>query len=212
VILGLAHKQFRPLPFFSQISTFVLAEPDESNNLLIAASRTAAGPAVSCFLSPIHAIVEARHWISRGKRYEVHHAGTITPDTFVNADRTALMAQLRLGWPALDDGKIVPELNGNTATCAKLMIHSVRSGLPPVFELDPETLEQVDRLHERVGMYAWREVYRNMREWDKARMDWAATRAVKTMEITTADEMQCTKVALFDPEFGQWHYVPLADL
>jgi hypothetical protein len=211
-MLNLAHGQFRPLPFFSQIPTFVLAEPDENNKLIVAASETKAGPAVSCFLSPLHAMIEAMYWACRGKRYEVRHAGMIAPDTFVSADGTALMAQLRLAWPALDDGKIVLELDGNTATCAKLMIHSVPFGLPPFFELDPATLEQVDRLHERVGMYAWREVYRDMFEWENARLEWAAKRAVETMEISMADKMQCTKAALFDPEFGQWHFLPLTDL
>lgn len=205
-----AHGQFRPLPFFSEISSYVLAEPD-GDGFQVAASRTKAGPAVSCFLSPLHALIDTMYWAGKGRRYEVRHAALIDPNTFVNADGTALIAELRIGWPSLD-GKIVLESNGNTATCAKLMIHSTSGGLPPFFELDPETLGQVESLHERAGMYAWRDVYQDMLEWDNARLQWAAKRAVETMKLSMADRMQCTQAALFDPEFGQWHFVPFADL
>jgi hypothetical protein len=61
-------------------------------------------------------------------------------------------------------------------------------------------------------MYAWREIYRDMLEWHKARLEWAVQRAVQTMEISIADKAECTRAALFDPEFGQWHFVPFADL
>lgn len=155
--MNLAHKRIRPLPFFLAIPTFVLAEPGENERLQVAANRTTAGLAVSCFLSPLHAMIDLLYWAGKGKRYEVRHAALIKPETFVSADGAALVAELRLGWPALD-GKVVLESNGATATCAKLMIHSTRFGPLPLFELDPETLEQVERLHEHAGMYAWRAV------------------------------------------------------
>lgn len=197
--------------FFSDIDAYVLAAPGKGNDLQIAASETNAGPAVSCFLSPLHAMLDVMYWAGKGKSYEVRHAGSISPQTFVNAKGTALVAQLRVGWPALD-GKIVLESNGNTATCAKLMVHSMQKKPPPIFELDPETLGQVERMHESAGMYAWREVYAGMLEWDKGRLEWALKRAVETMKISTVDKSMCTKAALFDPEFGQWHFVPFANL
>ncbi|CAB3790944.1 hypothetical protein LMG28614_03201 [Paraburkholderia ultramafica] len=197
--------------FFSDIPVFVLAERGDGNKLEIAASETAAGPAVSCFLSPLHALIDAMYWAGRGKPYEVRHAALIAPETFINTDGTALVAQLRVGWPALD-GKIVLESNGNTATCAKLMVHSTAHGPPPFFELDPETLGQVEGMHERAGMYAWREIYGDMLEWDKGRLEWAVRRALETMKISTVDKSVCTKAALFDPEFGQWHFVPFDNL
>lgn len=197
--------------FFSEVAAFVLAEPGKNSGLQVAGSKTKAGPAVSCFLSPLHAMIEVMYWACRGIRYDLHHAGLISPDLFVNADGTALVAGLRLGWPALD-GKIVMESDGNSASCAQLMIHSTLNGPPPFFELDPETLGQVERMHEHAGMYAWREVYEDMLEWDKGRLEWAVKRAVETMKISTADKSACTKAALFDPEFGQWHFVPFANL
>ena len=39
MILRLAHEQFRPVPFFSEIPAFVLAEPDANDTLLVAAKR-----------------------------------------------------------------------------------------------------------------------------------------------------------------------------
>ncbi|MCG5077530.1 hypothetical protein [Paraburkholderia tagetis] len=205
-----AHESFCHHPFFSEIPAFVLAGPD-GGQLQVAASRTKAGPAVSCFLSPLHAMLELMYWACRGRQYEIHHASLIDPKVFINADRTALVAELRIGWPA-HDGKIVMQSGESTATCAKLMVHSAEFGPPPFFELDAETLDQVERMHERAGMFAWRETYPDMLQWEQARLNWAVKRAVETMEIGSADKMDCTKAALFDPEFGQWHFVEFADL
>jgi hypothetical protein len=198
--------------FFSDIPTFVLTEPDSGDRLQVVATRTTAGPAVSCYLSPLHAMITSVYFAGKGKDYEVCHAGSISPDVFVNADGKALIAEVRLGWPALDDGKIVFESEGNSATCSKVMIHSTPFGLPPVFELDPETLDQVERLHERAGMFAWRETYRDVFDWDLERMRWAVKRAVDSLKLSAADRMQCTHVALFDPEFLEWHHVPFEGL
>lgn len=75
-----------------------------------------------------------------------------------------------------------------------------------------ETLEQVERLHERAGRFAWRETYAHMLEWEQGRMQQALTRSVNTMEPSVADKKDCSNVALFDPEFGQWHFVSFTDL
>ena len=164
------------------------------------------------YLSPLNATIEAMYWVvAQRKRYEVQQAGLVPPNVFVNSDRTALVAELRLGWPALD-GKIVLESDGNTAAYAALMIHSTSFGLPAFFELDPETLGLIDQLHERAGMVAWRDTYCDMLGWDDAHMEWAVARAIDSMEVSMANLADCRQAALFDPDFGQWHFVPLADL
>ena len=130
------------------------------------------------YLSLLNAMIEAMYWVvAQRKRYEVQQAGLVPPNVFVNSDRTALVAELRLGWPALD-GKIVLESDGNTAAYAALMIHSTSFGLPAFFELDPETLGLIDQLHERAGMFAWRDTYCDMLGWDDAHMEWAVARAI----------------------------------
>jgi hypothetical protein len=61
-------------------------------------------------------------------------------------------------------------------------------------------------------MFAWRETYANMLEWEHERVQQASTRVANTIETSVVDRKDCTKAALFDPEFGQWHFVPFADL
>jgi hypothetical protein len=139
------------------------------------------------YLSLLNAMIEAMYWaVAQRKRYEVQQAGLVPPNVFVNSDRTALVAELRLGWPALD-GKIVLESDGNTAAYAALMIHSTSFGLPAFFELDPETLGLIDQLHERAGMFAWRDTYCDMLGWDDAHMEWAVARAIDSMEVSMAN-------------------------
>jgi hypothetical protein len=139
------------------------------------------------YLSLLNAMIEAMYWVvAQRKRYEVQQAELVPPNVFVSSDRTALVAELRLGWPALD-GKIVLESDGNTAAYAALMIHSTSFGLPAFFELDPETLGLIDQLHERAGMFAWRDTYCDMLGWDDAHMEWAVARAIDSMEVSMAN-------------------------
>jgi hypothetical protein len=80
---------------------------------------------------------------------------------------------------------------------------------PPWFEVDPATLEMIDELHERAGLFAWRETHQAINEWDEARLCELAELALHTSPLkVVADTSNCDEVGLFDPEFGQWHFVP----
>ncbi|MFL9990474.1 hypothetical protein PQR34_04870 [Paraburkholderia sediminicola] len=197
-------------PFFSEALAFVLTQHGDDGKLRVAGSDTKAGPAVSCYLSPVHAMMDAAYWMYRGKRYNVSEINMIAPETFATANGAALVAEVRLGWPAID-GKIVLESDDNIATCSRLIAHSIPDGVPPFFGPDEDALAQIDHLHELAGMFAWRDIYRDMLTWDKARMERAVTCAIDSMEVSTAKLADCQQIALFDPEFEQWHFVPFTE-
>ncbi|MEJ0002804.1 MAG: hypothetical protein WDN30_03235 [Pararobbsia sp.] len=78
--------------------------------------------------------------------------------------------------------------------------------------MDEIILGMIDRLYERAGLFAWRETHRGVlagaREWLTRRV----MRAIGTMPTAQEDVSHCREAALFDPEFGQWHFVSLDGL
>jgi hypothetical protein len=67
-------------------------------------------------------------------------------------------------------------------------------------------------LHERAGLFAWHDTNRDILTWDKVRLEWAVARAIDSMEVSIAKLADCQQAALFDSEFGHWHFVPFAAL
>jgi hypothetical protein len=199
-------------PYFSNTAAYVLTRPGEDGKLLVAGDGTQEGPAVACHLSPVHALIEAGHWMLRGQQFGITHAGLIDRKVFRTADGSGLIADMRLAWPVLG-GRIVLRPDGGLATFSRVMVHrTFTSGPPSFFEVDELALEQIGSLHERAGLFAWRETNRDVLTWDAGRLARMAMRAVGTMETTEGDVSQCQEAALFDPEFGQWHFVPLDGL
>ncbi|WP_051974796.1 hypothetical protein [Cupriavidus necator] len=45
--------------------------------------------------------------------------------------------------------------------------------------------------------------------WDSSRLTTAFGRAAETIAFTQGDIADCNQIAMFDPEFGQWHFVPM---
>ena len=136
--------------------------------------------------------------------YFIREASSVDPEVFVNAEGSGLIAQLRLAWPS-KNRKIVLAQGRNTATCARLLRHRTSTGLPACFEVDDEAMEEVDRLHERAGLFAWRDTYREVPQWSFERQKLTLECALKSMETVEASLTECQEAALFDPEFGQWH-------
>jgi hypothetical protein len=198
-------------PYFRETAVFVLDRPRADGLLDIAATMTASGRAVICHLSFLHALIEVAYRSSQGMQYFVHEASSADPHVFVNAEGTGLIAQLRLAWPA-KNRKVVLAQDGNTATCARLLRHRASAGLPAHFEVDDEAMGQIDRLHERAGLFAWRDTCREVTQWSFERQKRALECALDSMETVDAGLAECQEVALFDPEFCQWHFVPFEGL
>ncbi|CAB3762935.1 hypothetical protein [Paraburkholderia humisilvae] len=200
------------IPYFSLIPTYVLVRPGENGGYQVCGDGREDGASVGCYLSPLHALIEAEYNALTGRQYDVAHAGWIDPQVFRTADGKGLTADLRLGWP-VRDGKILLRQDGGLASFARRMVHSTNTSTPPpYFEIDQEALDYIDSLHERAGLFAWREAYRNVTKWSSRRVTDVVTRAVASMKVTEGDISRCVEAALFDPEFEQWHIVPYAVL
>jgi hypothetical protein len=79
---------------------------------------------------------------------------------------------------------------------------------PPRFEVDEIMLAEYSRFRERAGLYAWQETANNVSVWPELHQQAIAEHAIDSIELTRADPTVRGQLALFDPEFQQWHFVP----
>jgi hypothetical protein len=210
-----SHEPYEARPFFSQIPAFVLTRPAPAGKLDVVGHETERGPAVDCYLSPVHALIEATYRMLVGESCDITPAGLVGREAFRTADGLGLVANVHLAWPARDRRiMVMPDMR--LTTVSQLMCHRSTTGTPlNAFEVDEIILGRVNQLYERAGLFAWCETHRDAFTAERGRLTRTVMRAVGTMQttqITAEDLSQCQEVALFDPEFGQWHFVPVDGL
>jgi hypothetical protein len=196
------------LSFFRALPVYVLFFEDDDGDPCLVIERTEQGQAVVCFLSPFDAVFEAAHAVTRGRFYHVLPASEVDWRVFRDADRLGFIADIHLGWPSID-GSILLRPSGRLGRGCRLMHHWARD--PLTFEVDPIILAEYSRIRELAGLFAWQETHREVLNWDSQRLYQIAERALGSIELLPRDAMGCKQVALFDPEFEQWHFVPFTE-
>lgn len=195
------------LPFFTSPGAFVIGIKGADNKIRVVGENTAQGPAVRCYLSPVNALIDASYSSRAGEQHQILCAGMLNPKVFRDADGRGLIADIHLGWAA-HDGRIALRADGVPAGSGWAMHHWARE--PASFDVDTHVLQACERLHERAGLYAWRETFIDVLRWEPSRLGRVAFSGLSLMKTTSMDAEACEQVALFDPEFGQWHFVPRA--
>jgi hypothetical protein len=190
-------------PPFSKFETFVLVRHDEDGKQTLSADKTDFGMAVGCYLSPMHAAIDALVGSRAG--IEVRSAHALSHQMFRNPDGTALLADIRLGWPVVD-GKLALRPDNSLGTYSRALCAE-----PPtlsMLEVSDSILAEADSLYEQAGLFAWRETCLDLRRWNRKRFARVAFDAVKSIRACQSRGSRVRQIALFDPEFEQWHVVP----
>jgi len=78
----------------------------------------------------------------------------------------------------------------------------------PTFEVTTDALIAYVRVREAAGLFAWQETHASVLQWSPARLAGVVQRALYSMDVTLQGEQRALQLALFDPEFEQWHFVP----
>lgn len=79
--------------------------------------------------------------------------------------------------------------------------------------IDSGTWAALNQLHERAGLFAWCDTLQIVHQWfaEPAAAEPALQRSVTALEAIESIVVPVDRgeqVALFDPESGQWHFVP----
>lgn len=200
-------------PYFSEFPLLVLARPTDDGQFDVSGHMAVDGRTIGCYASPMTAWIDATQFAKAGRPgYRPERAGRFNRKLFYNADTQCLMVDVRTCWP-VHDRRIILQPDLSLATITKPVRLHVPYGaeLPASFEVDEAAFKWLDDVHERAGLYAWRETVRAVGSWEAPRVASAAQRALGTIEVTVCDASLCDELALFDPESERWHFVPAAD-
>ncbi|SIO72623.1 hypothetical protein SAMN05444172_9087 [Burkholderia sp. GAS332] len=194
--------------FFTAPQAYGLVRERRPGRLAIATENTPRGRAVLCFLSPFDALIEVGHFTRLGQVCHTVSASEIGHKRFLRASRHELIACLHLGWLARD-GRILARPGIEPRRYIRTLHQEIR--IPLSLEVGEESIRALDRLHEAAGLFAWRETIGAFRNWGERNVAEVVDYALRSMMLTLEFPSSCNQLALFDPEFAQWHFVPIAD-
>lgn len=172
--------------------------------LSIVRERTEHGGAVLCFLSPLDAMLEVERAEQIGRQLQIMRASDMDGSVFRDLDGLGLRASFHVGWLASGSKVLVGE-NGVLGRYTR-DIHEW-AGDPEFFELMPNSLEVFDDAYELAGLSAWHDTNRRLQQGNEAQLREMAKKALDAVQIVKGQKDDCTGLALFDPEFMQWHFI-----
>ena len=164
---------------------------------------------LSCYLSPFDALLDVMR-CERGS-IQVLQVTDLTPDALTGRASERASIFLHAAWRARD-GRILVRPDGAPDTVA--------FGIPRPQSWDEmaapfeATVRLMDAVHEQAGLFAWREPLQAFFTSDANALQAMAQRAwreVPVMQVDHADP-DFDQFAVFDPEFQQWHFVPVLEV
>lgn len=203
------------LPYFSETSAYVLSFEVEPRVFDFARIEMGGwgGQLMQVFMSPIDALIAGAFRTKPGLRYNVAWAGAVGCKRFLAADGSAVAA-LHVSWLA-HAGQLLLRPDGIPCSCSRV-IRSAASGgdEPEKFEVDARSHAELDGVYEKAGLYAWRDTAVRCTEWiwsEPGRRDTLVEKAVRAASARARAGVgqERYELALFDPEFEQWHFTPV---
>ncbi|KVP97080.1 hypothetical protein WJ97_14310 [Burkholderia ubonensis] len=175
--------------------------------------RHSEGKAICVYLSPIDAMLEAIFSSRPGKRFEVIPARKFDPSVFINDNQGRLALDVHLGWFARD-GQLIARPSGKPVACAvhhEILVHPEHAH-HVAFTFEADTMAILERLYRSAGLVAYKETFAMAQGWPRARRDRIVSNSIRKVSTFAPAGTEYNQVALFDPEFEQWHFVPTAQL
>ncbi|QIN61599.1 hypothetical protein SBC1_15930 [Caballeronia sp. SBC1] len=162
-----------------------------------------------CFLSPMDAHIEGTFRARPGLSYSVLSTWSLSEKSFL-ADNGLLVAVLHLGWSARN-GRLLLRQDGIPRQYGGPLLTWAGKDRPITFEVSATALCTLDRIYEHAGLFAWRETCESLLKEASEDLRTTAIQAVLAARtMTPKGDDPATQTALFDPEFQQWHFLPVA--
>ncbi|MFX1765013.1 hypothetical protein PWP93_20985 [Paraburkholderia sp. A1RI-2L] len=169
-------------------------------------SRLPEGEAPNFYLSMFNALISGEYQARRnGGSFQLARVSGVKPNIFC-PDAKQMQVSLHIAWAA-HDGRVLERPDGSLWTVVCLQGSRTRSTSSGI-EVDADALVHIDYLHEQGGLFAWRETAELVRLWERPRTQRVLDRALDTMPLVTTSTPEAgNQYAVYDPEFGQWHFV-----
>lgn len=191
------------------VSVRYTPQPGQPDAVRISCESTENGDAISTFLSPLDAMIDAVYCTKPGETFHVIPASRFDPGEFIRNCGGMLRIVVHLGWAA-HDRKLVLRHRGTPASAAEEASFPVNNTSRVEITVPQDILAAIDRLHEHAGLFDYREPHGQIMHWDEQRRHQAVAKAIHSIPDTVPSGSECTQIALYDPEGEQWHFVPIA--
>ena len=158
---------------------------------------------IQLFISPVDAILDGR---IRAPEGGIDIIG-IHNDMRVQKNTTPT---LHLAWRA-HSGKLTLDAAGNLlpVTYGFSRGHGKSMNVVP----DGTVLQTFSLIREMCGLYAWKETAREFLFWHVDQQTRAINRGLEVVQAGVRNSAETfNQLAVFDPEFMQWHFVSVSDL
>lgn len=171
--------------------------------------HTEEGKAITAYLSPLNAMIDATLMSEPGRIYHAICAHEFDPSVFVRDHENQLKLAIQIGWTATRNGLIERPLGG-IASYAFLQSQWIPSSSPSPIELsvDEHILRAHELSHEHAGLFAHAEATRHFLQLDPRKQNQIVTGAIQRIHRSEAANEDWDQLALYDHEMGDWHFVP----
>jgi len=165
---------------------------------------------LACYLSPFDALVDVG-LILPERRLQILEVANIVPEKLTGPGRGLVSFSVHMAWQARA-GRVLLRPDG-APQAVMFTPHQSDSWKDAAF-LAESIARLVDEVHERAGLFAWRETAQTFSAWGKIRLEALVQEAWAQALVMDADDAgpDFDQFALFDPEFRQWHFVPAHEL
>lgn len=207
-ISGARNTILNPTPYL-YLAVNYEPRPGNPNWVNVLCEHTEDGKAISAYLSPLEAMVDAACFSGPGRLYHAICAHEFDPRTFIGDHDGRLAFGLHLAWAA-HDGKLIRRPERAFAACrpAQTMLVQPAAMSRIEFHVDTDILETYERIREQAGLFAYGETAKRVVSLDERRKHQMVAQAIQKIPGSCDSDAGCNQLAIYDPEFTQWHFVP----
>ena len=183
----------------------------EPNHVGVMCEPLPEGDSIVAFLSPINAMIDAAYAAKPPTKFYQHiPIQTFDPREFINDYDGTLRFAFHCGYAAYEE-KIAIRKNGGLGGMVLLQTEVIqKNDINSIdFKVDGEILEAIKRTYGYAGLFAYQETFTHVGRWTEQRCQQEVYAAIQTVGTTVDPSVEFNQIAIYDPEFRQWHFVPL---
>jgi hypothetical protein len=160
---------------------------------------------IQIFISPIDAFTGSIHVLESPSVVRIVPLRSVD-----NLFHKGLRPCLHLAWKARQ-GRLLLNADGRLLPVTHDLI--LKPGEPNITPSQTDLLT-FELVREMAGLYAWKDAVHEFALWAPNQRDQAIRKAAEGMKAGIMDDgaEEYDQLAVYDPEFMQWHFVPVAEL
>ncbi|MBB5408625.1 hypothetical protein HDG34_002562 [Paraburkholderia sp. HC6.4b] len=193
----------------------IMFEKDDGTRTYHGSSMYDGKAALRYYMTPFDALIDVSRnpaaFVEPGESARVYPVDALRPGTVTTPGNQPMVACVHLAWRARS-GRVLIRPDGSPDAVLSTT-PELESG-NTVLELPAVLARVVDEVHERAGLYAWRETARTFDTWRGYELRALAEQAWQSVPVMDSDgpEPDFDQFAVYDPEARQWHFVSALDV